>query len=198
MDLIDLAGAVAELRGLLEFIRRKASKGMAGLMGQHVHIRLGPVEVGKDKGRMVQGKGGAVAADPFSFFGLQVKQLVLHHKIKEFPAFRRQLPVHFLGLFHHIVPVSHRNRISLGTGNGFVIIMKGIHAQGLSLTLIQLHTGGDDHLLHLAAEYLQILCVVIVSAAFIISHGDEALKAQLLCHSGSELYQTVIDLVDLR
>ena len=54
-------------RGLLEFIRRKASKGMAGLMGQHVHIRLGPVEVGEDKGRMVQGKGGAVAADPFSF-----------------------------------------------------------------------------------------------------------------------------------
>ena len=76
--------------------------------------------------------------------------------------------------------------------------MKGIHAQGLSLSFIQLYTGGNDHLLHLTAENLQILCVVIVSAAFIISHGDETLKAQLLCHSGSELYQAVIDLVDLR
>ena len=38
------------------------SKGMTSLMGHDLHIVLGTIKVGKDKGNLVIGNAGAVAA----------------------------------------------------------------------------------------------------------------------------------------
>lgn len=184
--------------GSSEFIRRKASSVRGRPHGSHVHIRLGPVEVGEDKGRMVQGKGGAAAADPFSFFGLQVKQLVPTIKSKNSPlsgdssryiswAFSPYSPglpqePDFPGDWKWI----RHNNEGYPRPGPFSDAHTASHRRGRSPPA----PGGG------IPSDPPARCTV--SAAFIISHGDEALKAQLLCHSGSELYQTVIDLVDSR
>src|SRR5699024_3360733 len=58
-------------------------KGVAGLVGDDLHVALGAVEVGKDEGDVVVGEGGAVAAAGLTGGGKHVQQPAVQHGVEE-------------------------------------------------------------------------------------------------------------------
>ena len=96
---VDLAGLK---RGPLALARDneaagEVGEGVAGLMGDHVHIPGRAVEIGQDEGLMVRREAGAVSASPLVLPRLHVKRLCLQHKVNELPGFLTHVMVHRLG-----------------------------------------------------------------------------------------------------
>ena len=77
-----------------------ALKGMAALMGQHVHIAGGIVPVGKDEGSLVAGQAGHVTAGHLAGTAFHIEQLVVLHKVDELGGLGAQLVVHGAGGVH--------------------------------------------------------------------------------------------------
>ena len=81
-----------------------ALEGVAGLVGQHVHIAGGVVPVGKDEGGLVVGQDGHIAAVGLAGPAQDVEQLVVLHKVDERGRLGAQLMVHGAGGVHpHLV-----------------------------------------------------------------------------------------------
>ena len=135
----------------------------------------------------------AVSAGTFSVLGIQIEKLVLHHEIKELSALLGKLTVHLLGFADKIFLISDRNRVSGRRSDGFVIIIECIDSKSFLLTLVQLCRCRNHDLADLFPEYLQLLFRIIKTAAAQISHRNKALKSKLLCHTGTDLYKSVIN-----
>ena len=63
----------------------EALEGVAAFMGDDVHIPAGAVKVGEDKGGFVVGQIRHIASGPLCLAAKHVKELILHHEVKEFP-----------------------------------------------------------------------------------------------------------------
>ena len=144
---------------------------------------------------MILRKYRTVSAGAFSVLGVQIEKLMLHHEIKELSALLGKLTVHLPGFADKIFLISDRNRISRRRSDGFVIIIECIDPKSFLLTLVQLCCCRDHDLADLFPEYLQLLFRIIKTAAAQVSHRNKALKSELLCHTGTDLYKTVINLL---
>ena len=144
---------------------------------------------------MILRKCRTVSAGAFSVLGVQIEKLMLHHEIKELSALPGKLTVHLPGFADKIFLISDRNRISRRRSDGFVIIIECIDPKSFLLTLVQLCCCRDHDLADLFPEYLQLLFRIIKTAAAQVSHRNKALKSELLCHTGTDLYKTVINLL---
>ena len=144
---------------------------------------------------MILRKYRTVSAGAFSVLGVQIEKLMLHHEIKELSALPGKLTVHLPGFADKIFLISDRNRISRRRSDGFVIIIECIDPKSFLLTLVQLCCCRDHDLADLFPEYLQLLFRIIKTAAAQVSHRNKALKSELLCHTGTDLYKTVINLL---
>ena len=130
-----------------------ALKGVAALVGQHVHIAGGVVPVGKNEGGLVAGQAGHIAAGHLAGAALHIEQLVVLHKVDELGGFRAKLMVHGAGGIHTgfvagnglgIAVLEHDGQIGEGgAGNAGALCTHGHH-------LLQL---GHHIVCHLIAEF---------------------------------------------
>src|SRR5699024_7171866 len=100
-----------------------ALKGVAGLVGQHIHIGGGVVPVGKDKGGLVGGQDGHIAAVGLAGTAEDVKQLVVLHEVDELGRLAAELVVHGAGSVHaHLIAL---DRDGVAVGESYVQVGKG-------------------------------------------------------------------------
>ena len=175
-----------------------ALEGVSRLVGQHVHVGAGAVEIAEDEGRLVSREARHISAHPLARPGFQVKQLSFHHEIEEFRRFRAHLPVHALGLGHQLLRGSLRIRVSLGEEQRLVIIAELVQPQLFPLPLPDLRHRRRHDFPDLPAENRRVLRGVIIMPAGKICHFDKARKAQRLRHACPQLHQLVILGVQLR
>ena len=174
-----------------------ALEGVARLMGQHVHVGAGPVEVAEDKGSLIGRDAGHVAAHVLAGPGLQVKEPVFYHEIEEFPGLGTHLPVHGLGLFHQLFRCPYGRRISLREKKGLVVEKEPVKAKALSLPLPELfHRRGYD-LSDLSAEGRCLLRSVVKALHVQIGQVRIGLKAHFFRHGDPERDQLVVARIQL-
>ena len=76
--------------------RAVEGKGMACLMGQHIDIIRCAVEVREDKGHMIGGESGAIAAGCLALTGENIEQLAVKHLLDEFLCLGAEILIHRL------------------------------------------------------------------------------------------------------
>ena len=175
-----------------------AGKGVARLMGDDLHISLGPVEIGKYKGDVVIGDGGAVASAGLPLGGKDVHQFVFQHGAKELTGLRRKLIVKLLSLGQDVVRRADRARVAAAE------VQRGVReGQRVSLAqalrLLAHDRVGDGHQVfpHGGAELLDILLGPAVALHAVIAQLRIAAVAELSAHLIAQTRQLVVDAVKL-
>ena len=87
MDFRSLRGGETVFRHGLHLVCGIRLKSVPCLMGQHIHVRAGAIEVAENERRVVIGKEGAVAACRLAGLCLKIHQLMRAHKAEELPGF---------------------------------------------------------------------------------------------------------------
>ena len=170
-------------------------KGVAGLVGQHLHVVYGAVKVGEDKGALIAGQLRAVTAAGLALFALQIEELVLHHKIEELPGLGAHLPVHLLGGLHQGLLAPCRRRVPLGQQGVLVPEPQLRQPQPGGLALLELLHHRHQIRRHLIPEGRHIRRGVAVAPQPVIAQLDKVLIPQLVGLLGAALHQGVIEFV---
>ena len=121
-----LHAAHAQLHHEAIFCRLVVGKGVAGLVGHHVHIPGGAVEIGQDEGLMIGREAGAVPAAPLVLPGLHVEGLGLQHEVDELPCLLAHAVVHGFGRGENRLFSALGGGIALGEDQVIVIEHEGI------------------------------------------------------------------------
>ncbi len=171
---------------------------MAGLMGDHLHIVLRAVEVGKDEGHFIVAQTGAVAAGPLALGAQHVQQLVVQHGAEELLRLRRQFAVELHALGQDVVRRAHRPGIAGAELQRRVREAQGIAlAQPLRLLAVDLLRHRHEVLPHGGAELLHVVLGVAVALHAVVAQGGVALVAQLSAHGVTQVHQLVVQGVQL-
>ncbi len=174
-------------------------EGVACLVGNHLHVTLGAVEVGEDEGRLVIGDAGAVAAGLLALGGQDVQQLAIQHVAEELAGLRGQLVVELPALGQDVVSRAHRTGVAAAELQRRVGEAQGIRlAQEPGLLLVDILGHGHQVLLHGLAELLHVLLGVAVAAHAVVTQGGVALVAQLSAHLIAQVDQLIVEIVQLR
>ena len=175
-----------------------AGKGVARLVGDHLHIPLGSVEVGKNEGHLVVHDAGAVAAAGLALGGQHVQQFILQHGAEKLAGLRGQLIIELLPLGQDIVRRPLRTGIAGAKFQGVVrVAQRVLYADPAGLLLE--NPVGQRHqvLAHGGAELLHILLGIAVAAHSVIAQGGISLIAQLFAHLIPKTGQFVINAVQV-
>ena len=171
---------------------------MARLVGDHLHIVLGAVEVGKDEGDLIVRDTGAVAAGALALGGEDIQQLPVQHGPEELLRLGRELAVELHALGQDLIRGAHGPGIAGAELQGVVGKAHGIGlAQPLRLAAVDAVRHRDQVLHHGGAELLHIVLGVAVAAHAVVAEGGVALVAQLPAHLVPELHQLVVEAVQL-
>ena len=175
-----------------------AGEGVARLVGDHLHVPLGAVEVGENEGHLVVHDPGAVAAPGLALGSQHVHQIVVQHGLEKLAGLRGQLVVELFALGDDIV------RRALGPGvagtefQGVVGVAQGIgHPDALGLRPENPVGQGHQILAHGGPEALHVLLGVAVALHAVVAQGGVALIAQLAAHLVPQVGQLVINAVQL-
>ena len=179
------------------FCRRIRLECMARLMSQNINVRARTIKVGEDERRLERIQKCAVTACLFSRLRLQVKQLMLHHKVKELTRLFRQLMVHLLRLRNQFLRRSFRNRVSFRENQLLIVIMQPVHSKPFLLLLPKLQAERYNLLLHLRTEPCNILRRIIVSSIAQVNKFNVRRKSQLLRNFIAQRNQLVIQRIQL-
>ena len=176
-----------------------ALEGMAGLMGDHLHIMLGAVEVGEDEGNLIVRDAGAVAAGALALGGEDVQQLPVQHGTEELPRLRGELAVELHALGQDLIRAACGAGIAGAELQGVVGKAHGIGlAKTLRLAAVDAVRHRDQILHDGGAELLHVFLPVAVAAHAVVAERGVALVAQLPSHLVPELHQLVIEAVQRR
>ena len=179
------------------FRRRICFECMACFVGQNVDISACTVEVRENKRRFERIQKRTITACLFSRLRLQIKQLMLHHKIKELSCLLRQFMVHLLRLRNHFRRRSLRHRISFRENQLLIVIMQLVHAEPFLLLLPKFQAERHNFFLHLRTELRNVLRRVIVSSIAEINKLNIRRKSQLLRNFIAQRNHLVIQRIQL-
>ena len=176
----------------------EAGEGVARLVGQHVHVAAGAVEVGEDEGGLVGGELRAVAAGGLALLAQDVQQLVVPEEVGKLRRLRAQLPVHLPAGGQDLVGGALGVRVAVGEQQHIVPVFQLIHTQPPLLVL--LHPGHDGHHVpgDLVPEGRHLGGAVAVAAQAVIAQLEIVVVAHVLRLGGAVLHQLVVELVQLR
>ena len=175
-----------------------AGEGVTRLVGDHLHVALGAVEVGEDEGHLVVGDAGAVAAARLALGGEDVQKLLCPHGAEEFRGLRGQLIVELIALLENILGGARGAGVTRAEHEGVVGKAHGVGlAQTLGLCAVDGIRHGDEVLHHGGAELLHVGLGVAVTPHAVVAQGGVALVAQLLAHGVAEVGQLVVDAIQL-
>ena len=196
---MDLCSLHADIRMLSDRIlcSEIPLKRMTTLMRDDVHITAGTVKVSEDKRCMVQRQISHVTA---SFLGLAaqyVKQLVLHHEIKEFRSLRGQFPVHLLACCHDLFRGAGGRRVAILEIYLLVNIAELLQTQTLSSAVMQLLCKGYEILLDLPAESFYLVLAVAVAVHAVIAQFQIIFISHGSGLRGTVFHQFIVDGIQL-
>ena len=197
VTLAGLDGRLMEIRIDVGMHGTVKCKGVAGLVGQNIHVIRGAVEVGENKRHLVGRERGAVATGCLAVTGENVEHLAVEHGLDEFPGLRAEILIHGLARSKDLLRRSLRLGVAVGEAELIVVDAQSIHADTLALGFLDL--GDDGHQIRgdLVAELLQFLCAVAVAAQTVIAQLDVVVVAQHSALGVAVFHQLVIDLVQL-
>ena len=173
-----------------------ALKGMAALVGQHIHVGGGVVPVGKDEGSLVGGQAGHIAAGHLAGTAFDVEQLVVLHEVDERGGLRAQLMVHGAGGGHPGVVALDGPGVAVPEGDRQVGEGQVLDAGALFAQLDDLFQLGDHIVGHLVAELPDLFRAVadavhphVGKLTVIVVAQDLCLLVQVLDDLGVQLVQ---------
>ena len=171
-------------------------QGVAGLMGDHIHIPGRPVEVCQDKGLAVLLEFRAVTAAPLVFAAVHVKGLVFQHHVDEGSGFRSHGVIHLPGRGKDL-PFAEGLRISARQENSVVVEHVVLHSEPFCIFRAQ----AGHHRNHIPQDVFpedaDLLLVVAEPAHPVIPQLDEVAVSHLFRHAVTDMDHTVINLVQL-
>ena len=197
MGLGGLHAAAADLQGELVVRDEVGVEGVARLVGHHVHIAGGAVEVGQDEGLLESGDLGAVAAAPLVFAGVHVKGVVCQHQVDEGGGFVAHLVIHIPGGPEDILLAAHGPGVAAGDDDAVIIEHIGADAQVFGVFRAQAGHHGDDGFQNVFAEGLHFLLAVGHPVHPVVAQLHEVFIAHALGHAVPDLHHPVIDVVQL-
>ena len=177
-----LHAAAAQLQGEAVAGDEIGVERVARLVGHHVHIPGGAVEVCQNKGLPVLGELRAVAAAPFVFPGVHVKGLVFQHHVDEGAGLRPHGVIHLPGGGKDPVPGAG-GRVPAGNDDFIVIELIVADAQPLRIFKAQPGHQGHDVVLHVLPESGHLLLVVAEPAHAVIAQLHEVFIAHFPGHA---------------
>ena len=172
-------------------------EGVARLVGEHVHIPGGAVEVGEDEGVAVVRQAGAVAAGGFALFGQHVEQLVFEHEVDKGSGLGGELLVHLLAGGQNLLWGALGHGGAVFEFQGVVVELKIGDAQAPGLPVLQLFGEGHQVPYHRVPEGGDVLRGVAVPALAQEAQLHEVLEAQLPGLFRAVLHQLVVEVVEL-
>ena len=175
-----------------------AGKGVAKLVGQHLHIKDRVVEAGEDKGGLQAGQARHVTGGCLARLVLQIHQLMVDHEIDELAGLRADLVVHLLGSLHHEGIVARGLGVSVREDHFLIVPHDVVDAEALCLRVIELLAQRHEEGAHLLAEGCDLLFAVVRAALLEIADGDVVLIAEVLAHLVADADQLVPDLLQTR
>ena len=175
-----------------------ALEGVARLVGDHLHVVLGAVEVCEDKGDLIVRDAGAVAAGALALGGEDIQQLPVQHGPEELLRLGGELAVELHALGQDLIRGAHGPGIA---GAELQRVVRETHGIGLSqplrLAAVDAVRHRDEVLYDGGAELLHVVFSVAVAAHAVVAQGGVALVAQLSAHLVPELHQLVVEAVQL-
>ncbi len=168
-------------------------EGMPALMGDHIHVAAGAVEIGEDERRPVIRQIGHIAACLLGFPAEHIEQLVLAHKVHERSGLRRERAVHLPSGSQNLLRRADRSRIALLKIDAFVDVAQPVQTESSPAGLMNPLREGHKILLHLLPEGGHLVAAVAVSPhprvaqrqIGIVPHRLALLRAapdQIRCH----------------
>ena len=129
----------AQIDGVYTFFGRSVKgKSMARLVGEHVHIGTGTVEIRENERIFVFFHKSAISAGGFSLFGFHIKEIGIHHQLDEFCCFGRHLGIHLPASFHDFFLGALWGGISIGKTEKIIPEFKVRYTDALSLSGLDL------------------------------------------------------------
>ena len=174
-----------------------AGKGVARLVGQHVHVAGGAVEVGENEGGMVVVNLGAVAAGGLAVLAEHVQQLIFIHVVDEGGGLGAQIVVHLQTGGQDVVGAALGDGVAVGEEHQVIVELQLVKADALGLGL--LYPGHDGHQVgsDLITEGSHLGGVVAVAAQTVVGQGDEVVVAHHAALGGADVDKLVIEPVQL-
>ena len=194
VDLGDVGRLAVVIRDGLAAHGHIAGKGVAKLVGQHLHIKDRVVEAGEDKGSLQAGQARHVTGGCLARLVLQIHQLVVDHEINELAGLRADLVIHFLRSLDHESVIARGLGVSVREDHFLVVPHNMVDAEALGLRVIELLAQRDKEHAHLLAEGRDLLFAVVRAALLEIADGDVVLIAEVLAHLVTDADQLVPDL----
>ena len=198
VDLRDVGGLAVIVRNGLAAHGHIARKGVAQLVGQHLHVEDRVVEAGEHEGRLQAGQAGHVARGRLARLVLQVHQLMVDHEVDKFAGLRTDLVVHLLRGPDHEGVIARRLGVAIREHHLLVVPHDMVDAKASGLRVIELLTQRHQNGAHLLAEGGHLLFAVVRAALLQIAHGDVVLIAQVFAHLVADADQLAPDLLQTR
>ena len=171
---------------------------MSTFMCDNIHISAGSVKISKNKRYTIIRKFCHISACSLIFASENIKQLILHHHIKEISCLIGHLRIHFTSAFKNFLRCSCRCRISLWEIYPHIIVTKSLYSKTRLAILMHLRCKRYKHGLNLITKLLNVLFGVRITVHTAIAHINIILKSKHLCLFGTVLHHKVIDFVNLR
>ena len=197
MGLRRLHTAYAQLYNVPVIGRGVVCKGMAGLVGHHIHIPGGPIKVGQDEGLVIGHKAGAVAATPLVFPGVHIKGLCGQHKINELSRLPAHIMVHSFGCGKNRFLPPLGCWVPLGENQIIVIEHEGVHPQLFANLLPQPSNHGNHIPANIFPELLHLFRAIAQASHAVVAQLHKVLIAHFLGHPVPDMHQLVKDTVQL-
>ena len=197
VDLVDLACGALQHGHRDQPLAEVALERVAGLVGQHIDVRRGAVEIGKDERRLIRGQRGAVAAEVLARPRFEVEQRMLRHEVEEFLRLRGKRAVHFGRGAQHVVLSADRVRVAAREHEAFVVIPELVDAEPLGLRLKHAGDRRRDDRADLLAELFNVLRRIIEPLAVAVGQRRVALEAELFRHGRAHRDELVVNRVEL-
>ena len=165
-------------------------------MGHDLHIVLGTIKVGKDKGNLVIGNAGAVAAAAFAFGGENIQQFIVQHHAEEFAGLGRKLIIELATHGKDLIRCADGLGIA---GAEFQRVIGKAHriffAQTLRLLAINAVRYRNQILYDRLAELFNVFLGIAVTTHAIIAQRRIPLISKLFTHLVPQMSQFIIQLI---
>jgi len=127
-------------------------EGVAEFVGKYVDVVAGAVEVAENIWSSVIIDVGAIAANSFAIFGVEVHQLPVFQHAEEGTGLVAQPVIEFPGGSDGVVHGAARRWVAVWEAEVIVVEVKAVYSDALGLGGGESLGNGDDELLHLTAE----------------------------------------------
>ena len=192
-----LHAAAAQLQGEAVIGDQVGVQGVARLVGHHVHIAGGAVEVCQDERLLVFGKFGAVAAAPLVLAGVHVKGIVFQHHVDECAGLLAHAVVHLFGRGEDVFLAAYGAGIPAGDDHVVVIELVIRNAQALCVLRAESCHHGHHVTQYVLPEGLYAVLIVAETAHAVVAQLDKVPVAHLFGHAVPDMDHAVVDIVQL-